>query len=190
MTLLRSTPAEPIARQRRSTQSLRGFAEALNAESDHACAILAGACLDAALVELCRAHMIARAPGSLFEGAGPLATFAAKIEAAYALGWLSGSERRDLHVVREVAAAFAADVRHEIDFTSPAVRARCEQCELANAFLVEAGLPDTMFAPEMLRELRTTARPRFELTIGFLRQAVIHRTEQATRAVVLPERDA
>ena len=190
MSVVRSTPADPLARPRRSTAALRGFAEALNAGSDHACASLAGACLDAALVELCRAHMIARAPAALFDGSGPLATFAAKIELAYALGWLSGAERRDLHVVREVAAAFAADVRCELDFTSADIRAACERCELTNDFLAEAGLPDTVFAPEMLRELRTSARPRFELTIGFLRQALMFRTEQGVQPASLPDRDA
>ena len=190
MTVARSTPAGLYAPPRRPSRALRGFAEALNAESDHACAVLAGACLDAALTQLFRARMTASAPASLFESAGPLAPFAAKIDVGFALGWLSRSERGDLHVVREVAAAFAADVRCELDFTSADIRAACERCELTNDFLAEAGLPDTVFAPEMLRELRTSARPRFELTIGFLRQALMFRTEQGVQPASLPDRDA
>ena len=182
-------PATP-ASTRRASQELRGFAEALNAESDHACAVLAAACLDATLAELFRANMSEHVGAELFEASGALASLSAKIELAFALGWLSGAERDDLHGIRTVADTFARDLRHEVSFGSPAIRAACEPLQHASVFLAEAGLPDSVFATDLLREFRASARPRFELTIGFLRQALIFRISQAEHAPMLPGLDA
>ena len=186
MAMVQSERSSPAFAPRRGSQELRGFAEALNAESDHACAVLAAACLDATLAELFRAHMTTEDPAALFDGAGPLASFGAKIDVAYAMGWLSLPERDDLHAVRAVGEGFARDLRHDLSFGSPSVRAECEPLQHASVFLAEAGLPDSVFATDLLREFRASARPRFELTIGFLRQALIFRIGQAEHAPPLP----
>lgn len=172
---------------RRQSRGLRGFAEALAADSDHACAALAGSALDALLTELFLGRMTAATPSSLFEGTGALATFSAKVDVSFGLGWISGAERADLHVVREVSGLFARDVRREFSFASEAIRAACEPLQLANAFLAEAGMPDSVFAQEAFGELRTNARQRFEMTIEFLRQALIYRASQGTQAEDLPD---
>ena len=172
---------------RRPSRGLRGFSEALAADSDHACATLACSALDALLTELFTGRMTSMAPAALFEGSGALATFAAKVDVAYGLGWISGAERADLHVVREVSGLFARDVRRELSFASETVRLACEPLQLANAFLAEAGMPVSVFAQEAFGELRTNARQRFEMTIEFLRQALIYRASQGTQAEDLPD---
>ena len=172
---------------RRPSRGLRGFSEALAADSDHACATLACSALDALLTELFTGRMTSMAPAALFEGSGALATFAAKVDVAYGLGWISGAERADLHVVREVSGLFARDVRRELSFASETVRLACEPLQLANAFLAEAAMPDSVFAQEAFGELRTNARQRFEMTIEFLRQALIYRASQGTQAEDLPD---
>lgn len=172
----------PAGGPRRQSLGLRGFAETLNAETDQACAVLASAFLHASLAELFRARM--RGSGdpalvaALLSNGGPLATFAARIDVARALGWLSQAEQVDLHIVRRVAEAFASDVRHELSFADARIRQACDGLEHANAFLAEAGLPDSVFAGEVLAELQGNARHRFEMAIGFLRQAITFRASE------------
>lgn len=179
----RASYTPPSVPSRRHSLGLRGFAETLNAETDQACAVLAAAFLHASLGELFRAHV--RTPTApalvdgLFAAAGPLGTLGARADVARALGWINDAEHADLHVVRRVGEAFAADVRHELTFADERIRAECDGLEHANAFLAEAGLPDSVFAEEVLAELKGNARHRFEMAIGFLRQAVTFRAHEA-----------
>jgi hypothetical protein len=66
----------------------------------------------------------------LFKERGPLATFAARIDAAHAFGLITDSERRELDLIRQIRNAFAhvslASLA-EISFNQAAVRVRCLQ---------------------------------------------------------------
>ena len=184
-TMRSQTPASYTPPSSRATQrhalGLRGFAETLNAETDQACAVLAAAFLQASLEELFRARMRvspAHVVNGLFVTGGPLASLAARVDLARALGWLTDAEHADLHIVRRVGEAFAADVRHELSFSDQRIRTECGRLEHANAFLAEAGLPDSVFSEEVLAELQGNARHRFEMAIGFLRQAVTYRASE------------
>jgi hypothetical protein len=172
----------PAGAPRRQSLGLRGFAETLNAESDQACAVLAAAFLNASLEELFRARLRPVADPalvlSLLAPGGPLAAFAARIDMARALGWVNDVEHVDLHIVRRVGEAFASDVRHELSFSDARVRRACEGLEHANAFLAEAGMPDSVFSGEVLAELQENARHRFEMAIGFLRGALSFRAAE------------
>ena len=172
----------PAGGPRRQSLGLRGFAETLNAETDQACAVLAAAFLNASLEELFRARLRAAADPalilSLLGSGGPLSAFAARIDLARALGWLNDAEHVDLHIVRRVGEAFAADVRHDLSFSDARVRRACDGLEHANAFLAEAGMPDSVFSGEVLAELQENARHRFEMAIGFLRGALSFRAAE------------
>ena len=52
----------------------------------------------------------------LFEGYGPLSSFAAKIDVAFALGFISEEERRYLHAIKKIRNTFAHSVSTEINF--------------------------------------------------------------------------
>lgn len=56
----------------------------------------------------------------LFSGYGPLASFSAKIDMAYAMAEINSATHRDLHTVRKIRNAFAHS-RTEITFRSPEV---------------------------------------------------------------------
>lgn len=178
----RSSYTPPAGAPRRQSLGLRGFAETLNAETDQACAVLAAAYLNASLEELFRTRLRPAADPalivSLFGTGGAISAFAVRIDLARALGWLNDAEHVDLHIVRRVGEAFAADVRHELSFGDARVRRACDGLEHANAFLAEAGLPDTVFSGEVLAELQENARHRFEMAIGFLRGALSFRAAE------------
>jgi hypothetical protein len=56
----------------------------------------------------------------LFAGYGPLASFYAKIDIAYALGLISNALRRDLHAIRQIRNHFAHAL-DPVDFEDPAL---------------------------------------------------------------------
>ena len=182
----RQSYTPPAGAPRRQSLGLRGFAETLNAETDQACAVLAAAFLNASLEELFRARMRALADPalivSLLGAGGPLAGFSARIDLARALGWVNDVEHVDLHIVRRVGEAFASDVRHELSFSDARVRRACDGLEHANAFLAEAGMPDSVFSGDVLAELQGNARHRFEMAIGFLRGALSFRATESRDA--------
>ena len=60
----------------------------------------------------------------LHGGEGPLSTFYAKIELAYALGLISDMDRLDLHVIRSVRSDFA-HTASLIKFDTPEVKKKC-----------------------------------------------------------------
>jgi len=57
----------------------------------------------------------------LFEGYGPLSSFASKIEIAYAFGLVLADERRNLHAVKSVRNAFAHSTDWNMDFDHPSL---------------------------------------------------------------------
>ncbi|MGA7562926.1 MAG: MltR family transcriptional regulator [Desulfobaccales bacterium] len=99
-------------------------------QSDRACAILGVATLEALLENLLRRWMLPDAPEELFKSVGPLATFSARIDIAYAFGLISPLERRDLHLLRKIRNDFAHDFDHELVFTNLAVGNRVKALSL------------------------------------------------------------
>src|SRR5438132_1135672 len=89
----------------------QGMVDALRAESDRAAVVLGAAFLDAQLEDLFRAKLVPFTPqdsfDNLFTSNGPLATFSARINLAFSLGWVSDNVRRDLHVIRDIRNTFA-----------------------------------------------------------------------------------
>src|SRR5680860_1238080 len=52
----------------------------------------------------------------LFENSGPLASFSAKIDIAYSLGFIPSNEKRTLHAIRLIRNIFAHSGEPEINF--------------------------------------------------------------------------
>lgn len=172
-----TTPAPSTARV-----GLRSFTDTLQQESDRACAVLAGAFIDATLEDFFRARMIGRIPNTIFDASAPLRSFSAKIDLAYALGWISRSELADLHTVRRIRDAFARATGHEIDFEMDPVRERCAKLDHTNAFLRAAQSTGGAYLQQAIEEIAGSARRRFEVSIGFLRQALVYRMSIARHA--------
>lgn len=177
-----ATPAAGSTPPSTAQVGLRSFTDSLQRESDRACAVLAGAFLDATLEDFFRAQMVARVPGTLFDVNGVLRSFSAKIDVAYSLGWISRSEAADLHTVRKIRDAFARATGPEIDFTLDAVRDRCAKLDHTNAFLRAAQSTGGAFLQQAIDEIANSPRRRFEVSIGFLRQALVYRMSIARHA--------
>jgi hypothetical protein len=60
----------------------------------------------------------------LFEGYGPLATFSARIDLAYGLGYIAPLQRRDLHLIRKIRNIFAHRTG-EVTFDDDDISSRC-----------------------------------------------------------------
>src|SRR5690348_9432004 len=103
------------------------FYNEFQGESDRACAILGAVILDEQLRALLEAFCIddSGAVAKLFKGpAAPLATFSSRTSAAYALGLVPRSERRDLDLIRHIRNAFAHQL-HGLSFESDEIKSRC-----------------------------------------------------------------
>jgi hypothetical protein len=61
----------------------------------------------------------------LFDGYGPLSSFSAKIEVAFALGFITEMERRYLHAIRDIRNQFAHSTNPNLSFDHDEIRALC-----------------------------------------------------------------
>ena len=61
-------------------------------------------------------HLSNRLEPRLFEGYGPLGSFSAKIDVAFALGFITADESRTLHAIRKIRNTFAHSFDALIDF--------------------------------------------------------------------------
>lgn len=90
---------------------LKDYHEAIHAfrtETDRASAVLAGSFLENYLAKYLRSFMIIDdSLDALFDGFGPFAQFSQRIEAAFAFGWLSATDRRDLKLIARIRNHFA-----------------------------------------------------------------------------------
>jgi hypothetical protein len=118
---------------------------------DPVAALLAGVFLEQALADAITTHFRSGlAPDELElvfsdEKSGPLATFAAKSRAAYALGIFGDLTRRDMRRIRNIRNAFAHPPRH-IDFQTPEIKQECNSLEIptVNGMPSLSGLLATM----------------------------------------------
>jgi hypothetical protein len=104
------------------------FFKELGRESERATAILAAAWID----DLLRRRLTQlfssgnkEARAQIFAPSGPFATFSAKIDAAFCIGWLDADVHHDLHVIRKVRNSFAHQV-HGLSMESPQIRCLTE----------------------------------------------------------------
>lgn len=105
--------------------------EALNKETDRACAVLAIAYLDHFLKEsISQVLQLEKVPDTvgalLFGRDAALSSFAAKIDIAATIRLLSDNDKRDLHIMRKIRNDFA----HELlgmSFNNEAISNRCRE---------------------------------------------------------------
>ena len=157
----------------------RQFVETLRKESDRACGVLGAALLDAMLEQFFRQIMIESAPDHLFEGTGPLATFSAKIDLAYNLGFISPEEHNEFTIVRRIRNDFAHAVDHELNFERPPVSNRAENLRFAELI---ADSPNSQLTEDEKRDVRGNPRRRFEVGVGTLAFFLDQRTKAAVHA--------
>jgi DNA-binding MltR family transcriptional regulator len=97
--------------------------DALNKEGDRAAVLIGASVLDSQLEDLFRASLVGFTPKDSYEGMygsnGPLATFSARINLAYCLGWISDEVRRDLHAIRGIRNRFAHGFEHDLSLRDP-----------------------------------------------------------------------
>lgn len=172
-----TAPRAPIA-----SLDLRKFLDTLRAETDRACAVLASSFLDSSLEAYFHATLTVDAPARLFEEGGALGSFAARIELAFALGMISDAERADLELVREIRDAFAHDDEYSLDFGTLSVAELCFRLRHSREFFDGSDAGDDPPPFPWLDESRANPRLRFEITVSFIRQAIVYRASRAAHA--------
>lgn len=102
----------------------RLLSESMDRESDRGCVLLGAEMLSNDLEFLLRAFfrtepsIVKKTINPLFKGFSPLATFAARIELAYAMGLIPKVVQVRLHLVRELRNLFAHTATH-LDLSDP-----------------------------------------------------------------------
>ena len=101
------------------------IAQAYAKESDRAAAVLIASFLEDVMAGKLRAILVDdKKVAKLFDGYGPLATFAGKIDMAFALGLLTPGMETDLNLIRKVRNHFAHSPR-VTDFGDARVKSWC-----------------------------------------------------------------
>ncbi len=99
----------------------------------------------------------------LFEGNGPLSSFANKINVAYALGVFADVFRHDLDLIRELRNGFA-HTRHPTTFSTPQVAEVCRCLKLPDNLQLSV-VPDSYYA-YFLQKVADQAHPRTRFTVA------------------------
>jgi DNA-binding MltR family transcriptional regulator len=140
--------------------------ESLIKETDRGCALIASAFLDERLLELLQARAVEAATSekfaSFFKNEGPLATFSARIKAAYLYGFIGQNVYRDLDYVRKIRNEFAHDPEH-LSFRGQQIKDWCAQ--LRDYLILKIDHPRIQFimaamALEMILDLAITDAKR------------------------------
>jgi hypothetical protein len=98
-------------------------------ESDRSCWILNAAWTELALERGIRAVLRPDLPTKFFDFEGPVGTFSAKIQMAYALGIFGSDTRHDLELIKLIRNTFAHSQK-PLKFELPEVRAVCDHMKL------------------------------------------------------------
>jgi hypothetical protein len=174
---------------------LAPWLEAFRNESDRAAAVLGGALLDELLSRLFRARLTADANPDLLRERGALGSFAARIDIAYALGWLSPVERDDLHILRGIRNDFAHAVEHTLTFEDQSIADRTRNLKLplrvlaaADARVARGPQSDpNEFAAQLARDLRERARRRFATAVAVIAGRIGQAIDESVCAAVADE---
>lgn len=102
------------------------FRMALVHESDRGCALFAAAYLDKGLHDLLKSCLVKhkRMDEEMFGSQSPLAGFSSRIKAAFYLGKIAPSERKDLDTIRSIRNEFAHHAEL-LSFEDQSIRDRC-----------------------------------------------------------------
>jgi hypothetical protein len=152
-----------------SPRKLAEFADIprqLNAQSDRGAAIIGGAFVEHFLERLLLARMRAdlskKRKEDLFNGHGPLAGFAAKIEVGFALNLFGEKCRSDLQIVKSLRDKFAHEIQgDEWSFSHRWAADKCRALQLVN--IMGTPIPTGGDVPD-----RKTPRGMFIATIYLL----------------------
>lgn len=110
-------------------QNIRAVEAEMYSGPDRGAALVLGALAERALEKLLRRGMRDSGVNELFDFGAPIGTFYAKIQVAFAFRLLGQTTRHDLNLIRHVRNQFAHS-RQPIRFTTPEVRAVCDQFRL------------------------------------------------------------
>lgn len=98
------------------------FLQVLNRESDRGAALLSASMLDEKILELLQAFLIEGEPAaSLLRPSGPIGTFAARVDLAFALGLIEEGERVQINLIRRIRNPMGHTWR-DIDFSDHRLR--------------------------------------------------------------------
>jgi hypothetical protein len=130
-------------------------------QTDRGAAVLGGALaefhLEQLILDRMRSDLSSERKERLFEGFGPLAGFAPKIEVAYAFGLIGPESRIDFRLVNDIRNLFAHEFRgSELTFDHPDVRKKCDSFKTMNKTAPSRGEP------------QITNRDKFVGTVYFL----------------------
>jgi DNA-binding MltR family transcriptional regulator len=107
----------------------------LRDETDRGAALVGVAFLDELLGRLLKSRMLdGKTSEDLFEGSNPLASFSARIDVAYCLGWIGPETYHELHLMRRIRNDFA-HVHTPVTFSSDAIQNRCRALQIPQAIL-------------------------------------------------------
>jgi hypothetical protein len=114
-----------------STDAYAAFQQNYRGESDRGVVILAGSYLERALENQLKRYLVNdKSTDGLFEGYGPLSTFAAKIDVAFSVGLLTLAIRNELHRLRRIR-NLCAHEDSAIGFSDERLTALCGRLETA-----------------------------------------------------------
>jgi DNA-binding MltR family transcriptional regulator len=111
---------------------MQALTEELNEQSDRGLAIVGAAWVEEAITGTLESllHTDTKGWERLFEGNGPMSSFAAKIDILYALGLTSEAIQSDMHRLRAIRNMFAHQITHrkthsKLTFNTPEIKDRC-----------------------------------------------------------------
>jgi DNA-binding MltR family transcriptional regulator len=109
----------------------------LEAQTDRGMAIIGAAYLEERLTEAIRSRFVSEneQADELLSYKGPLGTFGAKIDAAYAFGLIGEVTRRDLHLIRYIRNDFAHTVE-PVSFNTDSIANRCREIQISATILM------------------------------------------------------
>jgi DNA-binding MltR family transcriptional regulator len=160
----------------------RSFFERFRGESDRACAVLGRALMEDLLRRLLESRLLDGTDAQpLFEGSGPLATFAARIRICRALGWLSEDDARDLHRVRDIGNDFAHHLDHTMSFEDQNIRDRVASFRCPAIMTRFGAITTPPVSPPEIADIESRPRRRFEVAIGILQHIITQAISASTR---------
>ena len=148
------------ARLAAELHSLNAVLAETSKESNRSQAVIIGAELEHALLEILQKHLLphSKKDDSLFEPNGPLGSFAARIDIAHRLGLIPEDWHHDLHLIRKIRNEFAHG-KGGTNLEMPRIKSCIEKLLAGKAELVahaeKFGKP-AKFAPELLFSVATT----------------------------------
>ncbi|MGH1460743.1 MAG: MltR family transcriptional regulator [Neptuniibacter sp.] len=159
--------------------NLDSFSVRFREESDRACAVLGAALLDARLEGLFRSRF-KHGADELLSNSGPLGTFSARSQLAFALDWIDANVFHDLNVIRKIRNEFAHSFDHELSFTDQSIEDRCKNLRTPAALIdgheVAIKTPNRQLSTSVIRAMANVFDPprsRLELTVEFIVQHLI-----------------